>query len=255
MTYCMGIKVKSGIVGIADTRITSGNETTQAKKVITINKDQHSFFIMTSGLRSVRDKALTYFMEIIEKDDEKFNKLYKAVNAFSTQVKRSAQEDKASLKEAGLNFNLFALVGGQLQDDEEHKIYLLYPEGNWVEVSAGSPFMIIGNNGYGKPILNRVLKYDSSMKFALKAGFLAFNATRVSANDVDYPIDVVYYEKDSYKIIEKRYSRKDMSEISKMWQDKLSQLVTDLPDDWTDRLFEDQERMENDRAQNEVTLD
>lgn len=155
MTYCLGIKVKSGFVGISDTRITSGNETTQAKKVFTVNKNKHSFFIMTSGLRSVRDKAITYFNEIIEENDESFNKLYKAVNAFAAQVKRAASEDKESLKEAGLSFNLFAIVGGQLQDDDEHKIYLLYPEGNWVEISEGSPFVIIGNNGYGKPIRHR----------------------------------------------------------------------------------------------------
>ena len=110
MTYCLGIKVKSGIVGIADTRITSGSETTRAKKVFKVNKDKHSFFIMTSGLRSVRDKAITYFKEIIDENDESFNKLYKAVNAFANQVKRAANEDKSSLQEAGLSFNLFALV-------------------------------------------------------------------------------------------------------------------------------------------------
>lgn len=237
MTYCLGIKVKSGIVGISDTRITSGTETTMAKKVYTVNKDKHSFFIMTSGLRSVRDKALTYFKEIIEESDESYNKLYKAVNAFSSQVKRAAHEDKASLQEAGLSFNLFALVGGQLQDDDEHKIYLLYPEGNWIEVSEGSPFMIIGNNGYGKPILDRVLKYNSSMKFALKAGFLSFNSTRVSANDVDYPIDVVYYKKDSFNIIERRYKKDELQDLSKIWQKGLSNAVKKLPESWLDKLF------------------
>jgi len=247
MTYCLGIKVKSGIVGISDTRITSGHETTRAKKVFTVNKDKHSFFIMTSGLRSVRDKAITYFKEIIEEDDESFNKLFKAVNAFSDQVKRAAREDKASLQEAGLSFNLYALVGGQLQDDDEHKIYLLYPEGNWVEISEGSPFMIIGNNGYGKPILDRVLKYNSSMKFALKAGFLSFNSTRVSANDVDYPIDVIYYEKDSFNIIEKRYKKEELQKISNVWQNKLSEAVNSLPENWLDKLFskDNEETKEN----------
>jgi putative proteasome-type protease len=234
----LGIKVKEGIVGIADTRITSGHETTRAKKVFTINKDRHSFFIMTSGLRSVRDKAITYFKEIIEDSDESYNKLYKAVNAFAAQVKRAAGEDKESLQEAGLNFNLHAIVGGQLQDDEEHKIYLLYPEGNWVEVSEGSPFVIIGNNGYGKPILDRVLKYNSSLKFALKSGFLSFSATRVSANDVDYPIDVVYYEKDSFHITEKRYRKEELQKISKIWQNKLSETVNQLPETWLDKIFE-----------------
>lgn len=256
MTYCLGIKVKSGIVGISDTRITSGHETTRAKKVFTVNKDRHSFFIMTSGLRSVRDKAITYFKEIIEEDDESFNKLYKAVNAFADQVKRAAGEDKASLQEAGLSFNLYALVGGQLQDDDEHKIYLLYPEGNWVEISRGSPFMIIGNNGYGKPILDRVLKYTSSMKFALKAGFLSFNATHVSANDVDYPIDVIYYEKDSFAIIERRYKREELQKISKMWQNHLSEAVNDLPDNWMDKIFSQHETDEDEESlQEEVKFD
>jgi putative proteasome-type protease len=237
MTYCLGIKVKTGIVGIADTRITSGHETTKAKKVYTINKKNHSFFIMTSGLRSVRDKAITYFKEIIEENDESFNKLYKAVNAFADQVKRAANEDKESLKEAGLSFNLYAIVGGQLQDDDEHKIYLLYPEGNWVEVSEGSPFIIIGNNGYGKPILDRAIKYDSSMKFALKAGFLSFDATRISANDVDYPIDVVHYVKDSFEVVEKRYKKDELQKISKLWNSKLSDSINSLPDDWMDKLL------------------
>lgn len=239
MTYCVGIKVKSGIIGISDTRITSGNETTQAKKVFTVNKNKHSFFIMTSGLRSVRDKAITYFKEIIDEDDESFNKLYKAVNAFADQVKRAAGEDKEALQEAGLIFNLFALVGGQLQDDNEHKIYLLYPEGNWVEISEGSPFMIIGNNGYGKPILDRVLKYNSSLKYALKAGFLSFSATRVSANDVDFPIDVVYYEKDSFNIIEKRYRKEELQKIAKIWQKELSDAVNKLPEQWIDKIIND----------------
>ena len=238
MTYCVGIKVKSGIVGISDTRITSGTETTRAKKVFTVNKNRHSFFLMTSGLRSVRDKAITYFKEIIDENDESFNKLYKAVNAFAAQVKRDASEDKASLEEAGLSFNLFALVGGQLQDDEEHKVYLLYPEGNWVEISEGSPFMIIGNKGYGKPILDRVLDYDSSMKYALKAAFLSFSSTRVSANDVDYPIDVVYYEKDSFEIVEKRFDREELQSVSDIWQKELIDAVDNLPDQWLEKIFE-----------------
>lgn len=239
MTYCLSIKLKSGFVGIADTRITSGSETTRAKKIFKVNKEKHSFFIMTSGLRSVRDKAITYFKEIIEENDESFNKLYKAVNAFAAQVKRAANEDKESLKEAGLSFNLFAIVGGQLQDDDEHKVYLLYPEGNWVEVSQGSPFVIIGNNGYGKPILDRAVKYDSSIQFALKAGFLSFDATRISANDVDYPIDVIYYAKDSFNIIERRYKKEELQKISKLWNSKLSESIQSLPDQWMDKLILD----------------
>ena len=237
MTYCLGINLNDGFVGISDTRITSGHETTTAKKVFIINKADHSFFIMTSGLRSVRDKAITYFREIIDKDDETFNKLYKAVNAFARQVKQVAEEDKASLKEAGLDFNLHAIVGGQLQDDDGHRMYLLYPEGNWVEVSKGSPFAIIGNSGYGKPILNRVVKYNSPLKFALQAGFLSFDATQISANDVDYPIDVITYKKDSFNIVEERFTREDLRPVSQLWSEKLSESIDSLSYEWMEKIF------------------
>ncbi len=237
MTYCLSIKVKAGIVGIADTRITSGTATTRARKVFVLNRNHHSLFIMTSGLRSVRDKAITYFKEVIEEKDEHFDKLYKAVNAFALQVKRVAQEDKSSLKEAGLNFNLHAIVGGQLENDEEHKVYLLYPQGNWIELGESSPFFIIGNSGYGSPILDRTLHYESSMEFALKTGFLSFDATRLSANDVEFPIDVVIYKKDTFEIIEKRFEKEELLFISKLWNEKMKESIDKLPEDWMEKVF------------------
>ncbi len=197
MTYCLGIKVKEGLVAIADTRITSGTDTTTKKKISIHQADHSSLFIMTSGLRSVRDKAITYFKDLMEEHGA-FNKLYKAVNAFGEQVRRVAEEDRGALERSGFKFNLNTIIGGQLKDDDEHKLYLLYPEGNWVELDQGSPFVIIGNSGYGKPILSRTLDTRSSIDQALKAGFLSFDSTRVSANDVDFPIDVVLYKRDSF---------------------------------------------------------
>ena len=117
MTYCLGIKVKEGLLAIADTRITSGTDTTIKKKITIEQKDNFSLFIMTSGLRSVRDKALVYFTELME--TKEFNKLYKAVNAFGEQIKRVAMEDKIALEKAGFKFDLNTIIGGQLRDDDD----------------------------------------------------------------------------------------------------------------------------------------
>lgn len=244
MTYCLGIKVASGLVAIADTRLTSGTEVSTNKKVSVHQLENHSMFIMTSGLRSVRDKAITYFKEVLDEQDSSFNKLYKAVNAFGKQVRRVAEEDRKSLTEAGLNFNLYAIVGGQLEDDEEHKLFLLYPEGNWVEVGDGSPFIIIGNSGYGKPLLYRSLKFTSSMQDAMKIGFLSFDSTRVSSNDVDYPLDVVLYEKNSFKLIEHRFEKDDLDYVGKQWSALLNSSVQKLPVEWMDSLFAKSEQSE-----------
>ncbi len=239
MTYCLGIKVRKGLVAIADTRITSGSETTMAKKISIHKQGNSSLFLMTSGLRSVRDKAVTYFEETLEEKGEHFDKLFKAVNAFGEQLRRVAKEDRAALTAAGLSFNLYTIVGGRLERDKEHKLYLLYPEGNWIEIGEATPFTIIGNSGYGNPILKRTLGYDSPLNFALKTGLLSFDSTRVSANDVGYPIDVVIYHQDTGFLHEARFEEEDTGFIAESWNEQLKHAIQKIPDDWIDSFVDE----------------
>ena len=243
MTYCLGILSKEGIAGLADTRITSGNDTTVSKKIFTVQREKHTFFIMTSGLRSVRDKAITYFGEVIEEKDSKFNKLYQAVNEFGKQLKRAAREDKESLEESGMSFNLSAIVGGQLEEDDHPKLFLLYPQGNWIEIGHSTPYVIIGNTGFGNPVLKRSLTYDASLEFGLKSGFLSFDATRISANDVAYPIDTVILRKNEFKLIEHRFQEKDLGHISSFWNSRLKDAIDKLPAVALHQAFQNEEQM------------
>lgn len=238
MTYCLGVKTRSGLLALADTRLTSGSEVTTNKKISIHEVENHSLFIMTSGLRSVRDKAITYFREVIETHDQHFSKLYQAVNALGEQVRRVAHEDREYLATGGLSFNLHAIIGGQLEDDDEHKLYLLYPQGNWIEVGENTPFVIIGNSGYGKPILRRGLTYESSLPDALKMGYLSFDSTRVSVNDVDFPIDVAVYERNSFHMVEHRFEKQDVEQISMQWGAILTASLKRLPSDWMAPVFE-----------------
>lgn len=232
MTYCLGIKTKQGLVAIADTRITSGTNKSTKKKIYVEQREKHALFIMTSGLRSVRDKAVIYFQELFQEGRIEHDKMYKAVNAFGEQVKRVAEEDQEALEKAGLKFNLNTIIGGQLKGDEEHKLFLIYSEGNWVELNDDSPYVIIGNSGHGKTLLNRFLNADSTMKQALKAGFLSFDSTRLSSNDVDFPIDVVCYENNSFAMEENRYKASEMREITQLWDKGLKKLLEELPENW-----------------------
>ncbi len=237
MTYCLGVKLKDGLLAIADTRITSGTDTTSAKKIFVHQSEHGSLFLMTSGLRSVRDKAVTYFKEVLKEETVVYNQMYEAVNAFGLQLRKVADEDKSALKASGMSFNLHTIVGGQLKGDAEPKMFLLYPEGNWIELTDTSPFMIIGNSGYGKPILNRTVRYESTMEEVLKAGFLSFDSTRVSANDVDFPLDIVVYYNNSFHLIEHRFEKADMEVISKTWDSQLKKALDAIPEDWMDVVF------------------
>jgi putative proteasome-type protease len=237
MTFCLGMRVEEGLVGLADTRVTSGSECITARKVSVYEVGGHSFFLMTSGLRSVRDKALTYFDERIEHLEFEANRLYKVVNLLAEQTRRVAQEDRGALEASGFRFDLHALVGGQLSDDKDHKLYLLYPQGNWVEIGLGTPYCIIGESGYGKPILDRTLKYSDRMPFALKVGCLAFDSTRISATNVDFPLDIVVYDRSSRAVVQHRFEKADLAPISNWWQERLRTSLSELPSDWTRVVF------------------
>jgi putative proteasome-type protease len=207
LTFCLGIKVKEGLVGIADSRVISGNENLSARKISVYEVGGRKVFLMTSGLRSVRDKAIAYFDEALCENEEPPDRLFKVANAFAAQIRRVAAEDKKALEESGFSFNIYCLMGGQMANDSEHKLYLIYPQANRVEIGVGTPYHIIGSAGYGKPVLDRTLKYEDSMRFALKVGCLAFDSTRISAADVDFPIDVVLYFAESGELIEHRFSQ------------------------------------------------
>lgn len=237
MTFCLGVKTADGLVGLSDRRITFGSEIISKKKVSVYQSKERAIFVMTAGLRSVRDKAITYFEEVLESPDNQFDKLFQVVNVLGSKIKKVREEDEQMLIRAGFIFNLTAIVGGQLQGDDEHKLYLLYSEGNWVEISEGSPFIIIGNSNFGKPILYRNLQYTTPLQEALKLGFLAFDSTRVSVNDVDFPIDVLIYEKNSFNLREHAYSKHDLEHISYQWNALLRESVMKLPVNWLDPII------------------
>lgn len=235
MTFCLGITVEDGLVGLADTRITAGNEMTTAQKLTTFETENGAVFFMTSGLRSVRDKVATYFEEALESGPP-LDKLYKAVNLFAELVRRVAKEDKEYLCASGLQFNIHTIMGGQFRGDATHKLYLIYPQGNWIEITPGTPYHIIGETGYGKPVLDRTLKHADSIHFALKVGCLAFDSTRISAAGVDFPLDVVVYSKGSFALTEHRYEQRDLAHISTWWQERLRESVRALPSEWIDAV-------------------
>jgi putative proteasome-type protease len=237
MTFCLGITVQDGLVGIADTRVVAGRECMVAKKVATYEGPGFSFFVMSSGLRSLRDKVLLYFEEEYSRQSWTRDRLFKVVNLYAAQVRRLAGEDSKALEESDLRFNIHSIMGGQMSADSAHRLFLIYPEGNWVEIGPDTPYQIIGNSGYGKPILERSLKQKDPLLYAFKLGILAFDATRLCASDVDFPIDVLLYKRGSLQLVEHRYEREDLKQISNWWQERMRSAVAELPSQWVESAF------------------
>ncbi len=225
MTFCLGIKCEDGLVAIADTRITSGSEVSTAKKIAVHQGERHSMFVLSSGLRSVRDKAITYFEERLRQNGSHISRSYQAVNALAEEIRRVYNEDNDWLIKAGLHFDLHCIVGSQLTEDESPHLYLLYPQGNWVEVSRGTPYLIIGETRFGKPILDRALRYEASLEEALRLGMLSFHSTEASSADVGPPVDAVVYPADSFAMREGRFNAEELEPVAQSWQQAIEHAV------------------------------
>ena len=122
--------------------------------MVTYQGPGFSFFVQTSGLRSLRDKVLLCFEDVYAKESSARDRLFKIVNLYAAQVRRVANEDGPALAESDLRFNIHSLIGGQMSSDSVHRLFLVYPEGNWVEIGPDTPYQIIGNSGFGSSLFS-----------------------------------------------------------------------------------------------------
>jgi len=228
MTFCIAIKSKTGVVALSDTRISSGLGVSTSKKIQTYHENGNSFFIMSSGLRSIRDKVI----HLLEDDmpSAKIDKLYKVATLIGKAVKQARSEDLEELTASKFFFDAHFIVGGQCVNDKRSSIFLIFPEGNWVEVSDESPYTLIGNTGFGKPILRRLLHEEITFDLAIKVAYLSFDATFKNASDVDFPIDFALCRNGSFEIQELRKTEDDLKKTATIWNQKLVDAANQLPD-------------------------
>jgi putative proteasome-type protease len=235
MTFCVGLRVDDGLVALADTQIVRGGEVSSKAKLSLHEHDGHCFFVMTSGLRSVRDKVIVRLEEQLAATNPPHRRLHHVVTAFGDELKAVRAEDGPSLQEGGLQFNLHAIVGGQLADDDAPTLLMVYPEGNWVLATDDAPSFVIGRTSYGKPILDRLLNADTPMPQAVSLAYLAFDATRASVVDVEFPIDVVVMHEGVLR--EQRFTADDLEPAASFWQHQLRVALADLPTAWAEPLI------------------
>lgn len=227
MTYCLGISIKEGIICLADGRITSGSQISIARKVSLHGPADKRVCIMTSGMRSLRDKTIAYFDQEYSSKSITTSSMLNVLDIYVRSLRRVEKEDRNALKASDLSFNLHAIIAGRIGNDSKPSMFLLYPEGNWIEVTERSPYISIGSTAYGKPILDRMLTYETPLSLALQIAYLSFDSTRVSSNDVDFPLDIVTFANDRiWRDMELEYD--DVSGMRQWWNDQIKELAINM---------------------------
>jgi putative proteasome-type protease len=124
-------------------------------------------------------------------------------------------------------FILAGQIGG-----EPHGAYMIYAEGNSITTSANTPFLQIGESKYGKPILDRFLKLDTSIDEAARCCLVSMDSTIRSNASVGAPVEMLVYRKDSFAFQE-YYCFDDgddyMLQLRRSWETKLREAIAALP--------------------------
>ena len=211
MTYCVGLLLNEGMVLLADTRTNAGFDNISIyRKLYTFEEPgERVIAIMTAGSLSVTQTTLAKLREAIEDDDATpetsimlaptMLKVAEIVGARLAEVRAEVDRKLSAMQGASASL----IVAGQRRG-EAMRLFLIYPEGNFIEATEDTPFLQIGEHKYGKPILDRVVKPATSLADAQKAVLLSMDSTLRSNLSVGMPLDLVVIERDSCKICFRR---------------------------------------------------
>lgn len=163
--------------------------------------------------------------------------LYDAAELVGQTLKEVVARDTSNggTLSQGVDFGANFLVGGQIRG-ERPRLFHVYPQGNFIESTEDTPYLQIGESKYGKPILDRVVNFDSSLNEAAKCTLISFDSTIRSNLSVGLPLDMLLYKADSFAPADPhRITAEDpyFNRLRQGWGSGLKRVFAKLPDeDW-----------------------
>ncbi|MFT5870701.1 MAG: putative proteasome-type protease [Paracoccaceae bacterium] len=240
MTYCVGLRVSRGILMMSDTRTNAGVDSISIFKKMFVweTEGERSITIMTAGNLATTQAVISLLNERVKPVDERAPSILTEPSMF--QIARLVGDTLREViaNQTGIEgpvadsaFNASMIIGGQIQGGEP-RLFLVYPQGNFVEACDDTPFFQIGEAKYGKPILVRAYDPEMSFEEAVKLLMVSFDSTIKANLSVGLPLDVHLYESDTYKTGTRRRIEKDdpyFEAISSGWGEALKEAFAQLP--------------------------
>jgi putative proteasome-type protease len=204
MTYCTGILVDQGLVMIGDTRTNAGldNVSTFRKLHVFRGAGDRVLVLASAGNLSVSQSVVSLLAEGMENAEtgeverlEAAPSLFKAAQLIGRAVRSVRAIDGPGLEAASVTFDVSFLFGGQIRGGPM-RLFMVYAAGNFIECGQDAPFLQIGEHKYGKPILDRAVKFSTDIYDALKIGLISMDSTMRSNLAVGLPIDIAVIRRD-----------------------------------------------------------
>lgn len=201
MTYCVAVKLNTGIVFASDSRTNAGvDHIASFKKMRTfVNAGDRTIVILSSGNLSITQNAIHAFERAVHLEERNVwnvTSMHDVAELLGDALRSVRASNSAFLAQNNIDSGANFIVGGQIQG-EPMRLFMIYSEGNFIEAGDETPYFQIGETKYGKPIIDRVISSETPIQEAVKCLLVSFDTTIRSNLSVGLPIDLACYSADS----------------------------------------------------------
>ncbi len=242
MTYCVAVTLDSGMVFASDSRTNAGVDNIASfRKMYIFEKPGDRVIVMlTAGNLSITQSAIKLLEEHTRRQNQPMTlmsaeSMYDVADLTGQALRDVRNRNAPFLQQSNIDSSASFIVGGQIKG-EEPRLFHVYSEGNFIESTPETLYFQIGESKYGKPVIDRVIKSDTSLLEATKCLLVSFDSTMRSNISVGLPIDLLIYDRDSLKVGFRHHiveSDPYFTMIHTQWGAGLRKVFSELPNpDW-----------------------
>ena len=189
---------------IADTRSNAGldNIATFRKLHIFDKPGERVLILATAGNLAVSQSVINLLTEGMESKEtgeietlDQMPSMFKSAQFVGRAIREVHRIDGDALEQQS-SFEVSMLLGGQVKGGRL-RLFMVYAAGNFIEATADTPYLQIGEHKYGKPILDRSVTEETRLYDALKLGLISMDSTMRSNLGVGLPIDLAVVRRDA----------------------------------------------------------
>lgn len=203
MTYCLAVSVNKGLVFASDSRTNAGVDyvTTYSKMHTFSWPGERVCVVLTSGNLATSQAVMNIIRKDLENPKARFSlRMGKHLHELAHYIGQLSQAEQrqhaAAMEKTSSNAEASFIIGGQIVG-QPPEIFLIYPEGNYISASPETPYLQIGENKYGKPILDRIISQTTSLEDAARCALVSLDSTIRSNISVGPPVELAIYSGDS----------------------------------------------------------
>jgi putative proteasome-type protease len=237
MTYCLGIRTHQGLVLASDSRTNAGIDQVDicCKMHNFVRPGERIFTLLSSGSLSLTQSIITRITQDFRSGGGLATapNFYEAARCVGRHVREVSSLDRPFMERDNISFSVNFILGGQIFG-EDPQLYMIYAQGNPLRCTRSSPFLQIGESKYGRPILDRGIRFaETSLEQAVKYAIISLDSTMRSNVAVGPPIDLLVYTNGELRV--RRYRRfgvpdAELGEIRSSWERELRRAIVSLPD-------------------------